>query len=240
MAASSTSASSRTRSASPIAWASSAPTVRPVRISSFASGPDDPRQALCAPGARHDPQRHLGQAEDGGAAGEAEVGGERELAAAAERVAVDRGDRDLRGGRQRVESPLKHPVARVELGGGEAKQGLHVGAGREVPRSAGDDDRPKHRARVQRLRHGLEQVPHHLVERVDRGSLDAHDRETLIGRVRFKPDGIGCIVARHRVPSGRSVRRLPDRSYLVPTSQYRQWLFGRWVAGAIRVLRCPG
>ena len=51
MAASSTSASSSTRSASPIAWASSAPTVRPVRIRSFArAGPTTRGRRWCAPG----------------------------------------------------------------------------------------------------------------------------------------------------------------------------------------------
>jgi hypothetical protein len=106
-------------------------------------------------------------------AGDAEVGGEGELAAAAERVAVDRRDDDLRRGRQGVEGALQDPVPRIELRGRELEQPLHVGPGREMRGTASHDDRTVRAAGVQRGRGGREKIPHRLVERVERRTLDA-------------------------------------------------------------------
>src|ERR1019366_5469266 len=64
-----------------------------------------PWQTLRAAGAGHDAERDLGQPEDGGAPGEPEVGGERQLAPAAKGVAAHRRDRHLRRGGQGVEGP---------------------------------------------------------------------------------------------------------------------------------------
>ena len=56
---------------------------------------DQPRQALGAAGARHDPQGHLRQAEPGARGGNADVAGERHLEPAACGDAVDGGDHRL-------------------------------------------------------------------------------------------------------------------------------------------------
>ena len=59
---------------------------------------DQPRQALGAAEAGDDPEVDLGLAEGGRLGGDAHVAGHRQLAAAAERQAVDGGDRDHRAG----------------------------------------------------------------------------------------------------------------------------------------------
>ena len=55
-------------------------------------GPDQPGEPLGAAGAGDDPEQDLGLAEHGVVGGEPDVGAQRQLAAAAERVAGDRGD----------------------------------------------------------------------------------------------------------------------------------------------------
>ena len=56
---------------------------------------DEPREALGAARAGDDAQQHLGLAEHRVLGGEPEVGGQRQLAPATQRVAVDRGDHGL-------------------------------------------------------------------------------------------------------------------------------------------------
>ena len=61
-----------------------------------AAGADDPRQPLRAAVDQRDAPAALGAAERGGGGGDAQVAPERELEAAGEAVAADRGDRRLR------------------------------------------------------------------------------------------------------------------------------------------------
>ena len=92
-ASSYTSSAGTTLSTRPIASASSALTNRPVKMRSLARlGPDQPGQPLGAAGARDDAEQDLRLAEGRVVGGDPDVGAQRELAAAAERVAGHRGD----------------------------------------------------------------------------------------------------------------------------------------------------
>ena len=103
---------------SPIRSASAAVRTRPVRISSRAlAGPDDPRQPLRPAGARRDREAHLGQAELRALRGDPDVAAQRELQAAAQRVALDRGDRRHRqAGQPGRDARLQLVRARVRRG----------------------------------------------------------------------------------------------------------------------------
>jgi hypothetical protein len=88
---------------------------------------DDARQALRAARARQDAELHLGQADLGARERDAVMTGQRELEAATERHALDRGDDRLRRVvEHRVEAPDVRPARHV--GAGEF---LDVGAGAE-------------------------------------------------------------------------------------------------------------
>ena len=82
--------------------------------------PDDPRQPLRPAAARGDRQAHLGQAEPGALRGDPEVAAQRQLEAAAERVALDRGD-----GRHRQLGQLarRRLLELVPLAAGRARAG---------------------------------------------------------------------------------------------------------------------
>ncbi len=95
---------------------------RPVTISSIARAlPDEPREPLRAAGAGQHAERDLGQADLAGVlrARCADVGGQRDLEPAADGVAVQRGDHELRR--------LFEPVQR--LVGVQAEVVLEVGVG---------------------------------------------------------------------------------------------------------------
>ena len=91
-------ASSATTSfTSPQSSASAASSTRPVRISSSARPmPDDPRQPLGAAVDQRDPEAPLGEAEPRGLGGDPQVAPQRQLEAAGQAPARDRGDRRLR------------------------------------------------------------------------------------------------------------------------------------------------
>jgi len=78
--------------------------------------PDDAGQALAPAPARDDPEVDLGLAELCFARGDPDIAGESELAAAAERVPVDRGDSRLRDRLEEVRAPLAElpPTPRLE------------------------------------------------------------------------------------------------------------------------------
>ncbi len=75
-------------------------------------------QALAAAHPGHHAEGNLGLAELRSIGGDDEVGHHRQLAAAAERVAVDRGDPRLARAADEVGGPAGEHVAGVELGGG--------------------------------------------------------------------------------------------------------------------------
>ena len=89
-------------------------------------GPDQPAQPLGAAGAGDDPEQHLGLAELGVLGGEPDVGGQRQLAAAAERVAGDRGDHRLGDPRHRGHRGLHRRPSRDHVGVGQLGHLLDV------------------------------------------------------------------------------------------------------------------
>ena len=104
------------------------------------AGPDQPRQPLGAAGPRDDAQQDLGLADPGALAGDPEVGAQRELEAAAERISGNgRHDRlgDLRDRGERV---LQPPGVGGHLGVARLGHLLDVSACREHLRAAVDDD----------------------------------------------------------------------------------------------------
>ena len=122
----------------PIACASCASIVRPVRTRSSARpGADDAREALRAAVDQRDAPAALGAAERGGGGGDAQVAPERELEAAGEAVAGDRGDRRLGGGEAGEAERAAGGV------GVERLDRLQVGAGAEgcVARAGEDEHR---------------------------------------------------------------------------------------------------
>ena len=96
----------------PIRSASSAPMIRPVRISSLARASPTTRGSrwrAAAPG--DDREAHLRQPEPGALRRDPQVAAQRELQPAAERVALDRGDRRHRQVGQRARDALLELVA---------------------------------------------------------------------------------------------------------------------------------
>ena len=105
-------------------------------------GPDDPRQPLRPAGARRDGQAHLGQAELRALRGDPDVAAQRQLEPAAERVALDRGDRRHRQRRQPGRDAGLQLVPRASAGAALGLELAHVRAGREGPlASPAHDDR---------------------------------------------------------------------------------------------------
>lgn len=98
-----------------------------------------------APGERH-AEAHLGEADERVLRGDAPVAGERERAAAADRVALDRGERHLRDRlprrAQAVAGVRDAALLGERLRAHVPASGLaQIGAGAEVVRPAGEDDR---------------------------------------------------------------------------------------------------
>ena len=119
--------------------ASSARTARPLSTRSLAlAGPDQAGEALGAATAGDDAEQDLGLAEAGVVAGDAQVAGQRQLAAAAEGGPRDGGDDHARDGGDGVER-LEEQRADLAALLGAAELG-DVGAGREDPLAAGHDD----------------------------------------------------------------------------------------------------
>ena len=88
---------------------------------------DQPRQPLGAAATRQDADQHFGQADLGGRNGDAVMAGQRVLQAAAERVAVDRGDDRLRAVR-----PSRRRCARRSAAACGLAEPADVGAGDEA------------------------------------------------------------------------------------------------------------
>ena len=128
----STSASGTTRSTSPIAQrlvGADEPAAEDEVLG--ARRTDQPRQPLRAAGAGDDAEQDLGLAELRALARDAEVGAQRELAPAAERVAGDGGDDRLRDARDRGERGLQPDRVVDHVGVRPAGELLHVGTGGE-------------------------------------------------------------------------------------------------------------
>ncbi len=101
--------------------------------------PDEPGEPVGRPG-RDDAVGDLREVEHGRLVGDAQIGPQRHLEAAADAVAGDGGDRRLREpGEQLVHTAGSLEV--VEKGGGvEAREVVEVGPGREGPAGAREDD----------------------------------------------------------------------------------------------------
>src|SRR5207249_7432226 len=93
--------------------------------------PDETRQALRAPISRRDPQLHLRLSELRILAGDPDMTRHRQLAAAAERESVDRGDHRLAAGLEAPEDRLPALRARFAVEGPLPRQIGDVGAGDE-------------------------------------------------------------------------------------------------------------
>ena len=106
---------------------------------------DQAGQALGAAAAGDDAEQHLRLAELRLLAGDPEVAGERQLAAAAEGEAGDRGDGGAGIVGHRVEGPVEAAAQRETsscgITGVAAPELRDLGAGREEPIAAGDDHR---------------------------------------------------------------------------------------------------
>src|SRR5258708_2198700 len=92
---------------------------------------DQPRHPLRAAEARRDAEVRLGLPHPRGLLDEPEVAGHRDLAAAPERVAVDRRDDGLREPLDLPHDTVAEPDERVDVVAGE--RGSEVGAGAEDP-----------------------------------------------------------------------------------------------------------
>ena len=135
---------------------------------------DQARQPHRAAAARQQAELHLGQAELGAGIGDAEMAAERQFQAAAERGAVDGGDRRLGDGLQRrddgAQIRLLHRLA--ELG--------DVGAGDKGPAGAGDDDGATEGSSPQGNQRLHQRLADMEAQRVDRRVVDGDDGDAAI------------------------------------------------------------
>ena len=160
---------------------------------------DDRGQALGAAAAGHDAEADLGHAQAGALARHAQVAAQRELQAAAERVALDRRDRGHRQlGQLAVDVLL---VEQLALGDatGEALELLDVRAGAERALAGAGDD---HRARLAVGREPVERLVELLHHRdgheVERLVVELEERDLARVRViiaRSPPPGPWCRAA---------------------------------------------
>ena len=139
-------------------------------------GGDQARQAGEAAGRRDDPEPRLRHAELGALGGDAQRAGERQLEAAADRVAVDRGDRRDRDAGDRVDRGAQAAVVGevlLSVAGGDL---LEVGAGGEDFAAAGDDRAAHVGLGANALGRGAQRVGHRLVEDVSALGVGERDR----------------------------------------------------------------
>src|SRR5580765_1823981 len=143
-------------------------------------GSDEAGQSLRPAGARDHPERDLGLAELRIVRHVAEVAPERQLEAPAERVARDRGDRDLPDTFQQVAGIAERLDARAHLVLGPAGHRLDVGACREELRAAPHHERADVRA-VVRFADRLPQLDADpQIDRVRRRAVDADHPDAVI------------------------------------------------------------
>ena len=154
---------------------------------------DDARQELRPAPRRDDPEEDLGEAEVADRPGEgAEVAVERDLEAAAERGAVDGGERRVGKIADRSEGIVARPGCSAgQVGRARERELVEVGAGGEDERLPGDDEPTP--ALVPQLRQ-------QLGERLERGTTE---------RVRLLP-GL-AVVHRHEREWADAHRNLPQQ-----------------------------
>ena len=142
---------------------------------------EHPRQALGAAAAGDDPEVDLRLAELGRLGGDDHVAGQRQLAAAAERVAGDGGDQRRL---DRGEAPPERRGRVVEgLGEAALAHRLDVGAGGEDLVGAGDHDAAHLGVGVEPLQLGGEPLHHLRRERVARlGPVEAQQGDVAVER----------------------------------------------------------
>ena len=181
----------RPRCTRPMRSASSASMIAPVKISSRArADADAPRQPLRAAEAGDDAQVDLGLPELRGARGVDEVAGQRQLAAAAEREAVDRRDRSARAA-PRSASPSGGRARRRRARPPRSMLGHRrdVGAGDERLVARAGQDRAAHAGVVARSpsNAAISASTRRAVERVERlGTVDGQRDDRAVARRRAR------------------------------------------------------
>src|SRR5262245_10185210 len=142
---------------------------------------DQPWHPLRAAEAGRDPEVRLGLPHPRALFEEPEVAGHRDLAAAAERVAVDRGDDGLGEPLDLPHHAVTEADEGVDVVAGEGRAEVGAGAEDAVARP-GDDDRVHRVVALHRVERGVE-VAHELdADRVGRRTVERDDREALLAR----------------------------------------------------------
>ena len=141
---------------------------------------DQPGQPLGPAGARDDPEQDLRLAELRVVGRDPDVGAERELAAAAERIAGDRGHDGLRDLRDGGERRLQRPRATRHVGVRHVGHLLDVGAGREDLLTAPQHDRADVVAIAALVRRGPDLLLDGRVEGVHRRPVEPDGRDTVV------------------------------------------------------------
>src|SRR2546422_9316682 len=142
---------------------------------------DQARHPLRAAEARRDAQVRLGLSHPRRFLHQSEVAGHRDLAAAAERVAVDRGDDGLGEPLDLAHHGVAESDEGVDVAAGEGRPQIGAGAEDAVAR-AGDDDRANRVVVLHRVERGVE-VPDELdADRVGGRTVERDDREALLTR----------------------------------------------------------
>jgi hypothetical protein len=135
-----------------------------------------------------DAERDFGLAELRAVGGDDEVGHHRQLAPAAEREAVDRGDPRLAGGLDEVRGPAREHVSGVEPGCRHGGHLADVGPGGErLFARAGDDRASLGRVAFERGESGDQVLEHGAAERVE--GLGPVERDQRDGAALFDEDG---------------------------------------------------
>jgi len=168
-------------------------------------GAEAAHQALRAGPARDHAERGLRHADPDMTFGDADIGGSSQFQAAAQRMAVDRGDDRHAQRRQPLEDamPEAHP-AMSELVGGHAGPGPDVASRREGLAVAGEDRDPHRRIGFETLACRRELRQHRYVEGVELLGTRHHDRRD--GARDLDPDpGL-----RHGRPPQRGVAAWPS------------------------------
>ncbi len=153
-----------------------------------AGGPDEARQALGATGTRDDAEQDLGLTESRPLTGDAQIARHRELEAAAQRIAANRGDDRTRDRVDRVERGAE-PVGDATRGRLVAEL-VDVGAGRERAVAPGDHNGFHRRVsgdlgrgRADRREHRLRQRVHRRPVELEKGNavLVARGQYVVVG-----------------------------------------------------------